>query len=79
MDDIDYYKGYAIRLRSKHLPDIGKWNTEIVIEREVADKRVLKKFVASDLWEDKDAALAGCIQFGRQIIDRQVEGCTVDF
>ncbi len=79
MRSIDYYKGYGIRVRSSRLRDTDKWNTEVVIEREVADKRILKKFVASKQWDDGKAAKAGCIQFGRRIIDGKVEGCTVDF
>lgn len=79
MRAVDYYKGYGIRVRSSRLRDTDKWNTEIVIEHEVADKRILKKFVASNQWDDKKAAIAGCIQFGRRIIDGEVEGCTVDF
>ncbi len=78
MRAVDYYKGYGIRVRSSRL-DTGKWNTEIVIEHEVADKRILKKFVASKQWDDGKAAIAGCIQFGRRIIDGEVKGCTVDF
>ncbi len=79
MRAVDYYKGYGIRVRSSRLRDTDKWNTEIVIEREVADKRFRKKFVASNQWDDEKAAIAGCIQFGRRIIDGEVEGCTVDF
>ena len=79
MRAVDYYKGYGIRVRSSRLRDTDKWNTEIVIEHEVADKRILKKFVASNQWDDEKAAIAGCIQFGRRIIDGEVEGCTVDF
>ena len=79
MRAVDYYKGYGIRVRSRRLRDTDKWNTEIVIEREVTDKRFRKEFVASNQWDDEKAAIAGCIQFGQRIIDGEVEGCSVDF
>ena len=80
MDDIHYYyKGYEVHVHSRSLRHTGKWNTAIVIEREVVGKRISKKFVASNQWDDEEAATIGCTQFGRRVIDGKVKDCTVDF
>lgn len=73
----DFYKGYEIRPTPEFLTESEEWSSNLHIlihkENEVVDRQ----FSAADTYKSKEEAIEHCINFGRQIIDGNVNGCTV--
>jgi hypothetical protein len=71
------YKGYEIRAVPNRLADSGDWSLDILIVRDTGTEIKHRKFSGSNRYKTKDEALQHCFNFGKQIIDGTVEGCTV--
>jgi uncharacterized protein DUF6566 len=71
------YQGYVIRLMSNQRPDTGEWTRNIQIWRDRGGELRAIPFIAGGTFRTRDEAVAGCIQFGRSIIDGDVPGCSV--
>lgn len=75
MDRVQY-KGYVIEAAPHQLADDNRWTVNVNIERH-DDKGVdVRPFSASNTFETREEAIQHCLNFGRQIVDGQVSGCT---
>ncbi len=70
------YKGYIIEAHPHQLADGGRWSLDVTIERHEADQVTERPFSAANLFDIEEEAVQHCINFGRQIIDGHVPGCT---
>ena len=73
-----HYEGYVIEALPKQLVDDDMWTIKINIWKHRGEKVTQKAFFAKNTFSDKDQAIAHCFDFGKQIIDGQIESCTVD-
>ena len=76
MTDISY-KGYLIRPAPKQLVDSGEWNMDIHISIDKGNRLIIRNFNTANTFATKEEAIQHCINYGKQIIDGEVEGCTV--
>ena len=78
MDNITY-KGFTIRALPFHLKG-DKWSTYLVIRVVRYEKTAHRQFSAPEtfLTREEEEAVTHCLQFGMDIIDGKVEGCTVE-
>ena len=72
------YKDFIIQATPYQLADSGKWAMQVYIRRDTGDSVRSRPFSAANTFDTKDEATVHCINFGKQIIDGQVAGCTVD-
>lgn len=71
------YKGYEIRAVPYQLSDSGEWTIDIVIARDTGHEIKHRKFGAGNRYKTEDEAIQHCFDFGKQIIDGKVKGCSV--
>lgn len=71
------YKGYGINPKPRK-NDTNKWDTHISIERYDSGILSEKAFSTANLHNSEAEAIAFCIQYGRDIIDGKVVGCTIN-
>lgn len=71
------YKGFRILAVPIQLAESKKWPISINIERHTGDKVNCRNFSAGDTYKTREEAVQHCFNFGKQIIDGKVEGCTV--
>ena len=76
MASIDY-KGYEIRAAPRQLADSGEWTLNILIVRDTGTGLNNRSFSGSNRYKTNSEAVQHCFNFGKQIIDGKVEGCTV--
>ncbi len=72
------YEDYVIVPQPHELRKSGHWTVNIRIERHVHGTLNAKPFYASNTFPTREGAVRRCVAFGKQIIDGQVQGCTVD-
>jgi len=70
------YEGYEIEVRTGQLQDDGRWTLDINIWRDSGSETVVTPFSSSTTFATRDEAVQHCINFGRQIIDGKIPGCT---
>ncbi len=75
MDEITY-EGFIVEA-APELHD-GKWSTNICIRINHPEGPSGRNFSTNDTNNAREDAVAHCLQFGRDIIDGKVEGCTVE-
>lgn len=75
MDTINY-EGYEIVAKPRQLAD-GAWQLNLTIIEHLGKQTDSKNFFARNAFESREEAIHGCFDFGKQIIDRKVEGCSV--
>jgi hypothetical protein len=63
------YKGFAITPRTFQIHGSGRWTLDLLIER----NRRSRAFSGPDTYPTEEAAIFGCCQFARRIIDGQVQ------
>ena len=68
------YKGFAITPRTFQIRGSGRWTLDLLISRH----RRSRAFSGSDTYSTEQAAIAGCSEFGRRIIDGRVQHYSVD-
>jgi hypothetical protein len=68
------YKGFAITARTFQIRGSGRWTLDLLIGR----RGGLRAFSDSITYSTELAAIAGCCDRGRRIIDGQVQDCSVD-
>ena len=71
------YKGYSIRLAPLQLTESGEWSMELYIAKNKGYELAIRKFSAAETFVKKEDVILNCINFGKQIIDGEVENCTV--
>ena len=71
------YKEFQILPTPQQLADSGEWTLSIVIEKHTGDAVVFRNFSTANSFPTKDEALQRCLEFGRKIIDGEVENLTI--
>ena len=68
------YKGFAITPRTFQIHGSGRWTLDLLLER----NRRLRAFSGPDTYPTEEAAIFGCCQFARRIIDGHVRHYPAD-
>ncbi len=76
MDEITY-KGFIIDSTPFQLQG-GEWSTDIWIRIHRTEETAGRNFNTEDVFSTREEAVAHCLQFGMDIIDGKVEGCSVE-
>ena len=72
------YKEYIVRASPYKLAETGHWSLNIYIVRHKGYETVERSFSAANTFPTREEAVAHGFDFGRRIIDGEVEGCSVD-
>jgi len=67
------YKGFAITARTFQIRGSGRWTLDLLIGR----RSGLRTFSGPVTYSTEEAAITGCCELGRRIIDGQVKDCSV--
>jgi hypothetical protein len=67
------YKGFAITARTFQIRGSGRWTLDLLIGR----REGLRSFSGSVTYSSQQAAIMGCREFARRIIDGRVQDCSV--
>lgn len=68
------YKGFVITPRTFQIHGSGRWTLDLLIGR----NRRLRAFTGGETYSTEEAAIDGCCEFGRRIIDGLVQRYPVD-
>ncbi len=71
------YKGYVIEALPEQLLDDDKCTINISIWKHRGSSSSQKEFLDSNTFAKEEEAIEQCFNFGKQIIDGQIENCTV--
>ena len=71
------YKNYEVHAASLLLPS-GEWSLEAHITVQRDDEIQTKPFTGSDTFFSEVEAIRHCLDFGKRIIDGEVEDCSVE-
>ncbi len=71
------YKDYEVHAASLLLPS-GEWSLEVHITAQRGDEIQTKPFTGSDTFFSEVEAIRHCLDFGKRIIDGEVEDCSVE-
>ena len=71
------YDGYVITPRPCQLTENKRWTTKILIGKHSWAGVSEKHCFDNRTFATKDEAIAHCLDFGRRIVDGEVEGCSV--
>ena len=72
------YKGYVIDAAPYKLAESKGWSINIYIRHDTGDAINTKNFSAANIFATQEEAIQHCIDFGRRIIDGEIENCTVN-
>jgi hypothetical protein len=72
------YKGYQIEPIPYQLAESGEWTMNIHILRDRGNEIRVRPFFARNRFKTEEEAIEHCFYFGKQIIDGQIENCSVD-
>ena len=67
------YKGFAITARTFQIRGSGRWTLDLLIGR----RESLRSFSGPVTYASQEAAITGCHEFARRIIDGRVRDCSV--
>jgi hypothetical protein len=74
------YQGYSIEPVPMLLSTpTEEWNTSVNISRMEGDNLTIQNFFSENKWATWIEAVSGCIQFGRRIINNEVDGIELSF
>ena len=68
------YKGFTITPRTFQIRGTGRWTLDLSI----VGPKGLRVFSSSLTYATEQAAILGCSDFGRRIIDGRTADCTVE-
>jgi len=68
------YKGFTITPRTFQIRGSGRWTLDLLIRRQSG----ARAFSGPTTYPTEEAAVVGCCEYGRRIIDGDVRGCSVD-
>jgi hypothetical protein len=68
------YKGFAITARTFQIRGSGRWTLDLLIGRHTG----LRAFSGPRTYPTEEAAIMGCCEFARSIIDGRVRNCSDD-
>jgi hypothetical protein len=69
-----WYKGFAITVRTFQIRGSGRWTLDLLIGRPTG----MRAFSGPRTYPTEEAAITGCCEFARCIIDGRVRNCSVD-
>ena len=72
-----YYKGYEIQAIPHQLAESSQWTVDILIVRSTGAELKHRKFGAGNTYKIEKEAVQHCFNFGQQIIDGEVESCSI--
>lgn len=72
-----FYKGYVIEATPHQLSESKRWTINIYIRHDTGDHINFSNYYAANTFETKEEAIKDCIDFGRRIIDGEIENCSV--
>jgi hypothetical protein len=67
------YKGFAITARTFQIRGSGRWTLDLLIGRRTS----LRSFSGPVTYSSEEAAITGCCEFARRIIDGRERDCSV--
>jgi hypothetical protein len=67
------YKGFDITARTFQIRGSGRWTLDLLIGRRTS----LRSFSGSVTYSSEEAAITGCCEFARRIIDGRERDCSV--
>lgn len=76
MDGVPY-REYLIEAKPYQLADSGEWTINIDIWLRHGNQDKKKNFSAGNSFKTKDEAIQHCIHFGKQVIDDEIDNCSV--
>jgi hypothetical protein len=68
------YKGFALTPRTFQIRGSGRWTLDLAITHQGSSRA----FTGPDTYASESAAINGCYEFGRRIIDGRVQSYPVD-
>jgi len=68
------YKGFTITPRTFQIRGSGRWTLDLLIRRRSGPRA----FSGPTTYATEEAAIVGCCEYGRRIIDGEVRGYSVD-
>ena len=68
-----WYKGFAITVRTFQIRGSGRWTLDLLIGRHTG-----LRLQRPRTYPTEEAAITGCCEFARRIIDGRVRNCSVD-
>lgn len=74
----EIYEGYLLRASVRKLPD-GKWNTCVLIRRELPNDTLEKIYTATDTWTSENEAEKHSLNYGKQIVDGEAANASLEF
>ncbi len=75
--DVMKYKEFEIKATPYQLAESGDWSLNIYITHHKGGETREKNFSAANTFKTRDEAVTHCLNFGRKIIDGEVQGCDV--
>lgn len=72
------YKGFEIEAVPYQLADSKKWKPHIIIWKHKGHESVFRPVSVSSTYDTKEEALKRCFNFGKKVIDGEIENCSVD-
>lgn len=73
-----HYKGFEIEATPYQLADTGLWTTHIYIWKHKGQGSTNKEFSSANPFRDREEAIKNCLNYGKQIINGQFEGRSVE-
>ena len=68
------YKGFSITPRTFQIRGSGRWTSDLLI----IHHRRTRAYSSSETYATESAAIAGCCEYGKRIIDGRVASCPVE-
>ena len=76
--DVVAYREFEIKASPYQLAESGDWSLNIYITHHRGGETREKNFSAATTFKTREEAIQHCHNFGKQIIDGGVPGCTLD-
>lgn len=72
------YKGFIINANPQQVAENKQWTVNITIIKPHGGSVSDKPFFSSDTFSSKEEATKHCFNYGRQIIDGEIEDCSIE-
>ena len=72
------YEGYTVAANIAPADDTELWSAVMTITRGESDDRESWIISAGDTYASRDEAARRCFDFAREMIDREMKGCSLD-
>jgi hypothetical protein len=76
-EQIDY-EGYTIAAEPSRVEDSDRWSAVLTITRGSGEDMESWLVSAGGIYESREDALTRCFGFARELIDREMKGCSLD-